>query len=217
MDITQTASDLIGCVLTSGMRYGIHAILDTLRGSRNEKVLRFGLDQNRYYGSQSHQTIVFLRQVCQYLILTDYLAVTDDRFPILKVKEKGLSFYSQDGDFRPVLTMKAARKTTQSPVKAGEAAGHSQTGAKTHKTGFACAGGSPFEALRSLRTQIARREHIPPYLVFSDKTLESMCVLLPQNKEEMLAVHGVGELKYQKYGEPFLALCRKLAGESEEY
>lgn len=217
VDITQAASDLIGCVLTSGMRYGIHVILDTLRGSRNEKVLRFGLDQNRYYGSQSHQTIVFLRQVCQYLILTDYLAVTDDRFPILKVKEKGLSFYSQDGDFRPVLTMKAARKTTQSPVKAGEAAGHSQTGAKTHKTGFACAGGSPFEALRSLRTQIARREHIPPYLVFSDKTLESMCVLLPQNKEEMLAVHGVGELKYQKYGEPFLALCRKLAGESEEY
>ena len=44
-----------------------------------------------------------------------------------------------------------------------------------------------------------------------------MCVLQPQTKTEMLAVHGVGELKYQKYGEQFLALCQKLAGESEEF
>ena len=199
------------------MRFGINAILDALRGSRSEKVLRFGLDQNRYYGSQAGQTIVFLRQVCQYLILTEYLAVTDDRFPILKVKEKGLTFYSEDGELRPVLTMKAARKTTQSPAKAGDSAGHPQTGAKTRKGNTSRPGSAPFEELRSLRTQIARREHIPPYLVFSDKTLESMCVMLPQNREEMLAVHGVGELKYQKYGEPFLALCRKLAGESEEF
>ena len=78
-------------------------------------------------------------------------------------------------------------------------------------------GSDPFEALRRLRTEIARAQHIPPYLVFSDKSLESMCVLLPQTKNEMLAVHGVGELKYQKYGEQFLALCQKLAGESEEF
>ena len=217
VDISLIANDLIGCVLTSGMRFGINAILDALRGSRSEKVLRFGLDQNRYYGSQAGQTIVFLRQVCQYLILTEYLAVTDDQFPILKVKEKGLTFYSEDGELRPVLTMKAARKTTQPPAGAGASAGQPQTGAKTHRNGASRPGSAPFEELRSLRTQIARREHVPPYLVFSDKTLESMCVLLPQNKEEMLAVHGVGELKYQKYGEPFLALCRKLAGESEEF
>ena len=213
VDITSIANDLIGCVLTSGMRFGVNVILDTLRGSKNEKVMRFGLNSNHYYGSQASQTIVFLRQVLNHLILTDYLVVTDDQFPILKVKEKGLTFFSETGEFRPVLSMKAARKTTQTPADAGNAPGTDKNGRKrsTHS------GSAPFEELRRLRTEIARAQHIPPYLVFSDKSLESMCVLLPQTKEEMLTVHGVGELKYQKYGKPFLELCQRLAGESEDF
>ena len=115
IDITELANDLIGCILTSGMRFGVNVILDTLRGSKNEKVLRFGLDSNRYYATHARDTIVFLRQVLNYLVLTDYLVVTDDQFPIVKVKEKGLSFYAESGEFRPVLTMKAARKTMQKP------------------------------------------------------------------------------------------------------
>ena len=214
IDITELANDLIGCILTSGMRFGVNVILDTLRGSKNEKVLRFGLDSNRYYATHAQDTIVFLRQVLNYLVLTDYLVVTDDQFPIVKVKEKGLSFYAESGEFRPVLTMKAARKTTQTPAKAGQLPGTDKSGRKRSSLHT---GSDPFEALRRLRTEIARAQHIPPYLVFSDKSLESMCVLLPQTKNEMLAVHGVGELKYQKYGEQFLALCQKLAGESEEF
>ena len=214
IDITELANDLIGCILTSGMRFGVNVILDTLRGSKNEKVLRFGLDSNRYYATHAQDTIVFLRQVLNYLVLTDYLVVTDDQFPIVKVKEKGLSFYAESGEFRPVLTMKAARKTTQTPAKAGQLPGTDKSGRKRSSLHT---GSDPFEALRRLRTEIARAQHIPPYLVFSDKSLDSMCVLLPQTKTEMLAVHGVGELKYQKYGEQFLALCQKLAGESEEF
>ena len=53
IDITELANDLIGCILTSGMRFGVNVILDTLRGSKNEKVLRFGLDSNRYYATHA--------------------------------------------------------------------------------------------------------------------------------------------------------------------
>ena len=118
IDITELANDLIGCILTSGMRFGVNVILDTLRGSKNEKVLRFGLDSNRYYATHARDTIVFLRQVLNYLVLTDYLVVTDDQFPIVKVKEKGLSFYAESGEFRPVLTMKAASRHGQIRQKA---------------------------------------------------------------------------------------------------
>lgn len=215
VDITDIAVNMIGCVLTSGMRFGVNVILDALRGSKNEKVLRFGLNQNQHYGSLSKETIVFLRQVLNYLVLTEYLVVTDDQFPIVKVKEKGLTFFSESGEFRPVLTMKAARKTTQTPENAGDEPGTKNGGRK--RSASVHAGSAPFEALRRLRTEIARAQHVPPYLVFSDKTLESMCVLLPQTREEMLTVHGVGELKYQKYGVQFLELCRELAGESEEF
>ena len=69
---------------------------------------------------------------------------------------------------------------------------------------------SVFEHLRSLRTEIAREERIPPYMVFSDKTLVHMCILNPRTKEEMLRVNGVGENKYKKYGERFIkALSEK--------
>lgn len=50
---------------------------------------------------------------------------------------------------------------------------------------------------------------VPPYIVFSDKTLTHMCLVKPKNKEEMLTVTGVGEFKYEKYGERFLALFRE--------
>ncbi|MEG0109217.1 MAG: HRDC domain-containing protein, partial [Lachnospiraceae bacterium] len=63
-----------------------------------------------------------------------------------------------------------------------------------------------FEKLRALRMEIAKKEKVPPYIVFSDKTLNHMCQLLPHNKEEMLQVSGVGEAKYEKYGKDFLEI-----------
>lgn len=60
-----------------------------------------------------------------------------------------------------------------------------------------------FEALRVLRRMIASEQKIPPYMVFSDKTLVHMSTMKPSNDEEMLEVNGVGEHKLQKYGERF--------------
>ena len=62
--------------------------------------------------------------------------------------------------------------------------------------------------LRGLRTEIAREEKVPPYIVFSDKTLTHMCILKPRTRNAMLSVTGVGEFKYEKYGERFVACIR---------
>ena len=66
-----------------------------------------------------------------------------------------------------------------------------------------------FERLRALRLAIAREEQVPPYIVFSDKTLVAMSRAWPKNKREMLAVSGVGEFKYERYGERFLACIKE--------
>ena len=65
-----------------------------------------------------------------------------------------------------------------------------------------------FEELRSLRMEIARQEQVPPYIIFSDKTLVAMCAVKPATREEMLCVTGVGEVKLEKYGERFLRIFR---------
>lgn len=70
------------------------------------------------------------------------------------------------------------------------------------------AGFSLFEELRELRTSIAREEGMPPYIVFSDKTLIDMCSKTPVTRVEMLRVNGVGENKYNKYGERFIAVIK---------
>lgn len=70
---------------------------------------------------------------------------------------------------------------------------------------------SIFEKLRALRLEIAKENGIPPYVVFSDKTLKEMAENLPVDNEAMLDVSGVGEVKFERYGEAFLALCRTLS------
>ena len=69
-----------------------------------------------------------------------------------------------------------------------------------------------FEALRALRAEIARQENVPPYIVFSDRTLTDMCIRQPFTREEMLQVSGVGEHKYEKYGERFAEKLREITG-----
>ncbi|SHE98601.1 RecQ zinc-binding [Desulforamulus putei DSM 12395] len=71
-----------------------------------------------------------------------------------------------------------------------------------------------FEELRQLRQQIARREQVPPYIVFADSTLREMCRHLPQNKRAMLSVKGVGQAKFERYGQEFLEVILKYAGQN---
>ena len=63
-----------------------------------------------------------------------------------------------------------------------------------------------FELLRMLRKEIADEQGIPPYVVFSDRTLHEMAATLPQTDEALLTVSGVGEVKLQRYGQQFLRL-----------
>lgn len=66
-----------------------------------------------------------------------------------------------------------------------------------------------FEILRALRAEIAkRRKKFRHYIVFSGKTLVQMCIEKPTNKNAMLKVSGVGEFKFEKYGERFLEVIR---------
>jgi len=66
-----------------------------------------------------------------------------------------------------------------------------------------------FEALRALRHEIAQESNVPAYIVFGDKTLKEMAAKHPQSREEMLQVGGIGEVKFERYGEKFLTLLQQ--------
>ena len=69
-------------------------------------------------------------------------------------------------------------------------------------------------ALKAARTLLARREEVPPYIIFSNAALADMAAKAPRTMEEFLAVSGVGQIKAQRYGEEFLAVIAEYRAEN---
>lgn len=194
-DITSTARHILGCVDNCGQRYGLTVILDAVRGADTEKIRRYGLDEDDYYGTESDKSIYFLRQAMDHLLLNDYLAQTDDRYSVLRLGPKAGPVLAR----KEQVIMKAAKERENGAAKA----------AKTRRRDYDVENPQLFEVLRSLRTKIARIQSVPPYVVFTDKTLREMCARIPKTRDEMLDISGVGEAKFKKYGKEFLKVIEE--------
>ena len=189
-DVTETARALIGCVSACGQRYGAAVILDTVRGADTAKIRQYHMDENIYYARLSKIPVYTLRSVLNYLLMQGYLTTTDDAYAVVRLTESSREVSAGNR----IVTMKLP-KDKERPAEGKRS--RRQVGAGVSDRGL-------FDTLRALRSEIAREEGVPPYLVFSDKTLEHMCVVKPKDKGEMLTVTGVGEFKFEKYGRRFL-------------
>jgi len=200
-DVTLIAKTLVGCVSTSNQRYGVNVILDTVRGANTAKIRQYRMERNVHYGKLADISVPKLRQVINHLMLKEYLIATDDEYAIVKLTEQAQ--YILTGE--EAIIMKMAKE--QAPVVKEKSSSRSKKGSPA---GVTLSGEEEalFEALRTLRRGIAGEEKVPPYIVFSDKTLVHMCVEKPGTKEEMLNISGVGEFKFEKYGERFLEAVR---------
>ncbi len=211
-DVTAIAKGLIGCVESSRQRYGTNVIIDTVHGANTAKIRNYRMDKNPWYGELAKEPTYKLRQVMNYLQLQEFLAVTNDEYAIVKLTGKSRTVL--EGKER--LIMKMAKEQERQPKEKAEG----EKGRKNRKGLAAGMAGDAFtekeerlfEKLRALRLEIAREEKVPPYIVFSDKTLTHMCLVKPRSKAEMLSVSGVGEFKYTKYGERFLGCVREHVG-----
>ncbi len=210
VDVTETARAVIGCVESSGQRFGTNLIIDTIHGANTAKIRNYRMDRNPYYAEAARVPLYRLRQVMNHLQLYGYLRVTDDQYAIVKLAEKSGAVL--DGEEK--VMMKLAKEQEHPAKVKGSGTEKAKRARKGAAAGFSKEEFSEreeqlFERLRALRTEIAREENVPPYIVFSDKTLVHMCVIKPETKEDMLTVSGVGEFKYEKYGERFLRCVRE--------
>lgn len=201
VDVTESAAAVVNCVSACRQRYGINVILDTVHGANTAKIRQYRMDENPQYGVLAKVPLYRLRQIINHLLLKEYLMLTTDGYSIVKLTEKS----GQITGGEEQITMKMPKETEKETKK------HKETKGKKKKTAGLSAADEPmFEKLRELRMEIAREEKVPPYLVFSDKTLVHMCVEKPADRAGMLSVSGVGEYKYEKYGERFLEEIQKL-------
>ena len=181
-DIRMEASRLVECIRHSGERFGKTMIVDIVKGSANAKIKSYHLDRNPVYGALKDSSRNHLYEILQHLLFQGILKQSEDGYSILSIDREELLHTG-----KPLMMKIVKEKQVQTPV--------AQTYGGDNRL---------FELLRICRSQLARKAHVPPYMVFSDKTLHDMCAKVPHTREEMLEVSGVGEVKYDKYGEAFL-------------
>ncbi len=207
VDVTEIAAALIGCVSSCRQRYGVNVIIDTVHGANTAKIRQYRMNESPQYGTMAKVSVHRLRQVMNHLMLQSYLTVTTDEYAIVRLT--GESAKVLDEGVQVIMKM-AKEQEHQAKVKSDKKTGKR----KTTGVELSEADEAMFEKLRELRTEIAREEGVPPYIVFSDKSLVSMCLIKPTNRSKMLTVVGVGEFKFDKYGERFIDCVKAVCGDS---
>ena len=196
LDMTEAAKKVINCVYEAKGRYGRQIIIDTVAGAKTARLEEIGAARYKSYGVLAGTNKNLLRRLIEQLVLEGYLRVGD--YQVLKLgdisglknPEASVFVKITDEDKQPEKTAKTKKK------------------AKSVET-LTSSGYKLFERLKKLRLEIAREESMPPYIIFSDKTLIDMAAKMPASKPEMLDVSGVGENKFAKYGERFLEVIEE--------
>ena len=196
LDMTEAAKKVINCVYEAKGRYGKQIIIDTVAGAKTARLEEIGAVHYKSYGVLAGTNKNLLRRLIEQLVLEGYLRVGD--YQVLKLgdisglknPEASVSIKITDEDKQPEKAAKTKKK------------------AKSVET-LTSSGYKLFERLKKLRLEIAREESMPPYIIFSDKTLIDMAAKMPASKPEMLDVSGVGENKFAKYGERFLEVIEE--------
>ena len=187
VDITVDAQKILSCVARMNGRYGLNMVIDTLRGSNKERILRLGLDKLTTYGiseQSSHQ----LRATIQHLILQGYLTKTDDEYPVIRLGRRANEIL-RDGS---QIHMKLPKDKEQKAPTTGK------SGSK------APVDSALFAVLRDVRKAVAEEQGVPAFVVFHDSTLSDMCLKRPTTIEALLNISGVGRVKAERFGKRFI-------------
>jgi ATP-dependent DNA helicase RecQ len=164
-----------------------------LTGSKDKAIAKFKLDQLSTYGLLAEFTQEQVENWIQELLGQGYLkqesaTLGEKNYRVLLLTPQGWE------------VMKKREKIALSPpsgreIKESRIEGEPDKGL--------------FDQLRKLRLELARAEELPAYCIFQDRTLREMASRLPGDREKMMAIVGVGEITFRKYGSAFLDLISK--------
>ena len=184
VDVSREAQIIVRCVAELGQHFGVGVVAETLCGADTEKIRKFHMEREPSYGLLKDLTQVQVRERIRFLLDTGTLQLSSGPYPVVLLG-KPLSADT------PLLMRVAREESSFAKRSPPEELDDRQS--------------ELFSRLRVLRASVARRQGVPAYVVFSDKTLRELAVAWPQTIEEFRAVSGVGDAKAARYGKAFLA------------
>lgn len=199
-DFTLQAQKLLKCISDLEESFGKTQVINVLRGSKAQKVLELEHDKLDSHGSGKEWSKNQWEQLSRMLIRQDYLAKGEHAELI--IKDKGHSVLKGDENVFGTLDRTATAMSTEEASRVA-----SEVEAEYDE--------DLFEVLRKERKNMADEKGIPPYTIFPDTTLMEMAYYYPKDKEHLLPLYGVGEVKLKKYGAAFIGIIKKYTAEHD--
>ena len=187
IDKTIDAQKVMSCIYRMNRGFGITILVDVLRGSKNKKILSLGFDELSTYGIMKDYKKDDLVSFINTLISHGFIDQVEGTYPILKLNNRSIS------------VIKGLEKVILKEINVRKVYNNIN---------------NLFNILKELRYSIAIEENVAPYIIFGDDSLRDMSNKYPTNKKEFLDITGVGEIKYDKYGERFIDLISKYVFEN---
>ena len=181
-DYTIEAQKVLSCVYRTKERYGISVLIDILRGMTGPKIINDKLNELTTYGIMKDYSSKFIRDFIKMLIEYGYVSLKDGTYSMLKLNEKSYKILKSQLKVMLKLASESEEKVINSEL---------------------------FNRLRGWRREMAIKEGVKPYIIFSDATLIELCNKNPKNEDELLDIRGMGEKKFKKYGCDLLNLLNK--------
>ncbi len=190
-DATEIAQKILSCVYRVGQRFGAKYISDILNGRNTKQILQNDHQKLSTYGIirdyNTHQIQNFILE----LIQEDLIEQTEGQYPVLRLNNKSHQL------LKNLLQVHLTKPVTLvQPPKSSY---------PTTTTGFTPFDTQLFNLLRALRKDLAEKQNLPPYIIFSDASLRDMATFYPQTKQQFAQIKGVGDQKLVQYGDSFIA------------
>jgi len=198
-DITVPAQKFLSCVKRSGERFGAAHVVDILLGSENEKIQKYKHNELSTFGIGKELTKSQWMHIARQLVEKGLLE-QEPAYRVLSITAKGLE-------------MLKSREQVKGQIN--EAQKSERKGARGKAFAESEYDKSLFSLLRNKRKELADAAGVPPYVIFSDKTLVEMSMYFPQERESLLNMSGVGKVKNERYGAEFLAIIREYCKSNE--
>lgn len=185
LDVKEETSSFLKAILETKERYGSQLIMQMLKGSKAEKIVRYQFDRLPSYGALKEKTQDFIRSLFYFLQEEGLIEIVEAPYPVLKLSKAGYHFLKEpDTLYMPIFKEEEVLQEKEDAL---------------------------FLQLKALRMHLSKKFRIPPYMIFPDRTLKELAIKKPLNKEQMLKVNGVGEAKYKKFGRYFVQFFRSQA------
>ncbi len=189
VDLTRDAQIFMSAALRTGERFGVNHIIDIIRGANTQKIMQFNHNQIKTYGVGKHLSKDAAKFLAEQLLANSAINKISEEYGRIALTAKGKDILYGKETF--IIRKKIDNKTSYSSPK------------QKYETPF---DNGLFEKLRTMRKEIAEKNKVPPFVVFSDATLRDMCRYFPVSETEMLSINGVGSRKYEQYGTTFSEL-----------